>query len=56
MRASHDDGAATGRNSWPCLPYGHGHVAEVLARPLGWCLSVVLSVVVSSQINVLISY
>ena len=56
MYVSHDDGVATGRNSWPWLPYGHGHAAEVLARPLGWCLSGALSVVVSSQNNVLISY
>ena len=56
MHVSHDDGAAPGRNSWPWLPYGLGHAAEGLARPLGWCLSGSLSVVVSSQINVLIRY
>ena len=57
MHVSHKDGAAPGRNSWLLLPYGHGHAAEVLARPLGWCnLSGALSVVVSSQINVLIRY
>ena len=35
---------------------GHGHAAEVLARPLRWCLSGALSVVVSSQTNILIRY
>ena len=49
-------GASPGRNCWPWLPYGYGHAAEVLARPLRWCLSDALSVVVCSQINVLISY
>ena len=56
MYVCYDNGASEGRYSWLWLSYGHGHAAEVLVRPLVWCLSGALSVVVSSQSNVLISY
>ena len=55
MDVCYDNGASEGRYSWLWLPYGHGHAAEVLVRPLVWCLSGALSVVISSQSNVLIT-